>query len=69
MKILKVVPDGWKCKVKELSPGFFVDGEELCFKHTYGRDESLFNSDGKFYCGDEDRMVQPVVMEWSEEED
>jgi hypothetical protein len=61
-----IVPNGWKCKLNECPPGFFVYDNQLCFKTEYGKDE-VYCSSGETFCI-ENPEVQPVIAEWIEEE-
>jgi hypothetical protein len=67
VKKLIIVPDGWKCKLNECPPGFFVYDNQLCFKTEYGKDE-VYCSSGETFCVDNPE-VQPVVEEWVKEKD
>lgn len=63
MKKLIIVPDGWKCKLNECPPGFFVYDNQLCFKTEY---DEVYCSSGETFCVDNPE-VQRVVEEWVEE--
>lgn len=73
MKQLVLKPTGWKCKLSECKPGFFVYKCEVGFLTEYRKK----NEDGShsteaycytgetFYAGDT-VMVQPVDAVWEE---
>lgn len=71
MKQLILAPNSWACSYAECPPGFFVNsGRQLCFKSEYSENGRPvgYNSEGEFYCGDLDEMVQPVEPKWEEVE-
>lgn len=58
MKYLIIKPKDWACTLEECEPGFFLSGEQLCFKSEYrriidGEDRGIeaFNSAGEAYHG------------------
>lgn len=76
MKRLQLVPDGFECKLLECPAGFFLYGEEVCFKSEYvddnGRPEVYCESGEAFWGGTskiEDLqkvMVIPLISRWVE---
>ena len=73
MKRMIIKPEGWKCKLYECPPGFFVFNDHLCFKTEYGPDLEVFNEGGEYFWGGvktkEERAeleVQPVEVLWDE---
>ncbi len=78
MKQLTIEPDGWTCTLKDCPPGFFLSGEQLCFKSEYYTNDKCdaYNSAGEYFCGPpdvqrgdakrNDIIVQPVTFIWSD---
>lgn len=77
MKALVIQPSRFPCTLAECPPGFFVFGEELCFKSEYKTNhENVFVCDaycssGEYFWGGtkdyEDRenlMVIPCEANW-----
>lgn len=74
MRTLQIVPDGWPCTLEECPPGFFIVGEDLCFKteyHTEKGESEAYCHTGEYFVGgaasSEARaalVVQPVAAEW-----
>lgn len=70
MRTLKLVPDGFPCKLKECPPGLFLCGADVGLKTEYGADEAYCDS-GESFWGDKnkggetgDTIVTPLVAEW-----
>ena len=69
MKTIKIVPNGWVCKLCDAPEGMFVTQENpdlICFKTEYRTNGSViaYNSGGEYFCGDgNDHVVQPVKIE------
>jgi hypothetical protein len=67
MKRLLIEPSGWPCKLAECPPGFFVCGDNLCFKTEYGAVGS-FNEAGEYFVSDPTTTeVQPVEPSWEDD--
>jgi len=74
MKILKLIPDGWRCTFAECPPGFFTIEDHLFFKSDYYTNNypDAFNEGGSVLSlgitkeAIQSVIVQPVKKEWED---
>lgn len=66
MKNLRLLPEGWPCKLIDCPPGLFVYNGQVCCKTKYGENE-CYTSLGETLCCDDTVEVCPVYSEWEEE--
>lgn len=75
--VLVLEPDGFECTLGDCPPGFFLSGEELCFKSEYMPDRrggDAYCDSGEFFQGPEgtDRalvVVKPLKHVWKDAEE
>lgn len=70
MKKCVIEPDGWECTLAECPPGFFMYGNDLCFKSEYGTDKGhaeAFGASGEYFVLGDEIIVQPVHYQWEED--
>ena len=72
-KVLRILPNGWPCKLSECPPGLFVYQGSVCFKTEYrvdGFSECYAESGEVFWGGTSDKelreelVVQPCRADW-----
>lgn len=73
MRVLKITPDGWECRLDDCRPGFFIFKGCLCFKTKYAAEMQYYNEAGEHFVarGEPiprgDLIVQPVTYDWETE--